>query len=140
MTPWNQEVQYNSRSFEGASPSAFSERMFIAENLTFVPLKYISQKFPYNFSKFLDRHQVWRSHDPTSVQTFDFCEKKAVIPPFLKIDATFCCLHLFLSHLLKRCNFTTWSSSSRLSSYRLSFSWLSSSWLSTRLYDASQSD
>ena len=35
---------------------------------------------------FLDRHQVWRSHDPTSVQTFDFCEK-AVIPPF------------FISHL-----------------------------------------
>ena len=32
----------------------------------------------------LDRHHVWRSHDPTSVQTFDFCEKKDVIPPFLK--------------------------------------------------------
>ena len=39
---------------------------------------------------FLDRHQVWRSHDPTCVQTFDFCEeKKDVIPPFFKEDATF---------------------------------------------------
>ena len=23
----------------------------------------------------LDRHHVWRSHDPTSVQTFGFCEE-----------------------------------------------------------------
>ena len=26
----------------------------------------------------LDRHQVWRSHDPTSIQTFDFCEKEGL--------------------------------------------------------------
>ena len=29
----------------------------------------------FGFS-FLDRHQVWRSHDPMSGQTFDYCEKK----------------------------------------------------------------
>ena len=33
---------------------------------------------------FLDRHQVWRSHDPMSVRNFPFCEiKKDFIPPFL---------------------------------------------------------
>ena len=31
---------------------------------------------------FLDCHQVWQSHDPTSVQNFDFCGKKVIIPPF----------------------------------------------------------
>ena len=30
---------------------------------------------------FLDRHDVWQSCDPTSIQNFEFCEK-AVIPPF----------------------------------------------------------
>ena len=39
----------------------------------------------------LDRHQVWRSHDPTSVYTFDFCEKKKVItlPSFIQIAKRF---------------------------------------------------
>ena len=32
---------------------------------------------------FLDRHQVWRSHDPRSVRLLTFV-KKVVIPPFLK--------------------------------------------------------
>ena len=73
----------------------------------------------------LDRHQVWRSQDPTSVQTFDFCEKKRCHTLFFKKDATFCRLHLFLSNLLKRRNFTARSSSSRLSA---------------QLSDASQSD
>ena len=42
----------------------------------------------------LDRHQVWRSHDPTSVHTFDFCEKKKVItlPSFILFKKT----HLFV--------------------------------------------
>ena len=31
---------------------------------------------------FLDHHQVWRSDDPMSVQTFDFCEKKMSYPLF----------------------------------------------------------
>ena len=32
----------------------------------------------------LDRHQVWRSHDPTSVRNFPFCEiKKRLHTPFL---------------------------------------------------------
>ena len=30
----------------------------------------------------LDRHHLWRSHDPTSVQNFDFCEEKSDYPPF----------------------------------------------------------
>ena len=30
--------------------------------------------FPPNSKLFLDRHQVWRYHDPTSAQTFDFCD------------------------------------------------------------------
>ena len=30
----------------------------------------------------LDPHQVWRSHDPTSVQNVPFCEKKDFIPHF----------------------------------------------------------
>ena len=31
----------------------------------------------------LDPQQVWRSHDPMSVQNFDFCEeKKSDYPPF----------------------------------------------------------
>ena len=34
----------------------------------------------FSFLKILDRHQVWRSHDPTSVQTFDFCEKRKRLP------------------------------------------------------------
>ena len=63
--------------------------MFIAENLTFVPLKYILRKFPFNFSKFLDRHQVWRSHDPMSVETFDFCEKSCHTPVFKNPMAIF---------------------------------------------------
>ena len=62
----------------------------------------------------LDRHRVWPSHDPTSIQTFDFCEKRCHTA-FFKKEATFCRLHLFLSHLLKRHNFTAQSSSSRLS-------------------------
>ena len=33
----------------------------------------------YN-SYFLDRHQVWRSYDPTSVHNFDFCGKKSDHP------------------------------------------------------------
>ena len=28
---------------------------------------------------FLDCHQVWQSHDPTSVQNFDFCEKVIIL-------------------------------------------------------------
>ena len=38
----------------------------------------------------LDRYQVWRSHDPTSVYTFDFCEKKKVItlPSFILFKKT----------------------------------------------------
>ena len=59
----------------------------------------------------LDRHQLWRSHDPTSNQTFDFCGKKRCHTPFFKKGATFCRSHLFLSHLLKRHNFTARSSS-----------------------------
>ena len=44
----------------------------------------------------LDRHQVWRSQDPTSVQTFDFCEKKDVIPSFLKRMQLFVvCIYFF---------------------------------------------
>ena len=35
-----------------------------------------------DFLSILDRHQVWRSHDPTSVQNFPFCEKKDFIPHF----------------------------------------------------------
>ena len=37
----------------------------------------------------LDRHQVWRSHDPTSVQNFPFCEKKKTSYPIFG-------LHLFV--------------------------------------------
>ena len=46
----------------------------------------------------LDRHQVWRSHDPTSVQTFDFCEKKDVIPPFLK-KTQLVVVHIYFFHI-----------------------------------------
>ena len=38
---------------------------------------------------FLDHHQVWQSHDPTSIQNFDFCEEKSDYPPFF-------ILHLFI--------------------------------------------
>ena len=34
------------------------------------------------YNLILDRHQVWRSHDPMSIQTFDFCEKKMSYPLF----------------------------------------------------------
>ena len=33
-------------------------------------------------SGLLDRHHVWRSHDPTSIQNFDFCEEKSDYPLF----------------------------------------------------------
>ena len=32
--------------------------------------------------EFLDCHHVWRSYDPTSIQTFDFCEKRISTPSF----------------------------------------------------------
>ena len=35
------------------------------------------------------RSHVWRSHDPTSIQNFDFCEEKSDYPPFF-------ILHLFI--------------------------------------------
>ena len=43
----------------------------------------------------LDRHQVWRSHDPTSVQTFDFCEKWCHTPFFKKMQLFFVQLYFF---------------------------------------------
>ena len=49
----------------------------------------MSQKFEPSFYWYimiciiLDRHHVWQSHDPTSVQIFQFSgEKKNVTPPF----------------------------------------------------------
>ena len=42
---------------------------------------YVFEPF-YTAYVFLDRHHVWQSHDPTSVQTFDFCEKKDLSPLF----------------------------------------------------------
>ena len=54
-------------------------------------------------SNTLDRHQVWLSHDPTSVQNSDFCEKKVIIPPFLKKT------QLFVIHI-SFCNFPFTSS------------------------------
>ena len=51
----------------------------------------------------LDRHQVWWSHDPTSVQTFDFCEeKKRIHTPFFHFA--------FLVQILAKLNSTslTW--------------------------------
>ena len=53
------------------------------------------------FNLFSDRHQVWRSHDPMSVQNFPFDEghqtpsfqKRCNFLPF----TSFCRLHLFLS-------------------------------------------
>ena len=71
----------------------------------------------------LDRHQVWRSQDPTSVQTFDFCEKKRCHTLFFKKDATFCRLHLFLSHLLKRMNFYNHHIRSIFKSHFISVTW-----------------
>ena len=50
--------------------------------------------------KILDRHHVLRSHDPTLVPNFDFCEK-AIIPLFF-ILLLFVFRIFFLS--LKRCN------------------------------------
>ena len=38
--------------------------------------------YPQIWNSILDRHHVWRSHDPNSVQTFDFCEKKGCHTPF----------------------------------------------------------
>ena len=51
-----------------------------------------------DFPPFLDRHQVWRSHDPTSIRILTFV-KKLSYPLFL-----FCIFLLFAS-FLKRCNF-----------------------------------
>ena len=99
------------------------------------------------FLWFLDRHHVWRSHDPTSVHTFDFCgEKRIDTLLFLKKNnfLVVCIIFSFASFflLLKRCNFfsfTSFSLSTQLSAHRLSAWWLSA-WLFIRLSDASQSD
>ena len=49
------------------------------------------------FPTILDRHQVWRSHDPTSEDFWLLWEKKkGLTPPFFKKDATFCPSHLFV--------------------------------------------
>ena len=69
-------------------------------------------------SNTLDPHQVWLSHDPTSVQTF---VEKGFTPPFFilfkKTQLLVLCICFLgsLSHLLKRRNFTAQSSSSWLS-------------------------
>ena len=35
-----------------------------------------------NYFSILDRHHVWRSHDPTSIRLFTYVKKKDVTPPF----------------------------------------------------------
>ena len=67
------------------------------------------------FLWFLDRHHVWRSHDPTSVHTFDFCgEKRIDTLLFLKKNnfLVVCIIFSFASFflLLKRCNFFSFTS------------------------------
>ena len=58
----------------------------------------------------LDRHQVWRSHDPTSVRNFPFCEKKKDFIPQVTTgyhrlpQVTTGFIHIFF-FLLKRHNF-----------------------------------
>ena len=55
----------------------------------------------------LDRHQVWRSHDPTSVRNFPFCEKKMTSYPIFGLHL-FCTIPLgFLPSYLMLPNQTT---------------------------------
>ena len=61
-------------------------------------IEFIIKVQSYLVQYILDRHQVWRSHDPMLVQTFDFCGKKDVIPPFLKKTQLFVlCIYFFTS-------------------------------------------
>ena len=66
----------------------------------------------------LDRHHVWRSHDPMSVQTFDFCEEKKMI------HTPFFILHFLVQIHLNSSNLT-----------QLDSIWIRlSAWLSVRLF------
>ena len=57
---------------ESSSP-CFEYVVWNTMNIAFFALKHLGI---WNLNYILDRHQVWRSHDPTSIQNFEFCEKK----------------------------------------------------------------
>ena len=53
--------------------------------ITLLHYFFIKEVFEYFFNLYcniLDRHHVWRSHDPTSIRLFTYVKKKDVTPPF----------------------------------------------------------
>ena len=66
---------------ESSSP-CFEYVVWNTMNIAFFALKHLGI---WNLNYILDRHQVWRSHDPMSIQNFDFCEKKVIIPPHCQV-------------------------------------------------------
>ena len=58
----------------------------------------------------LDRYQVWRSHEPMSVQTFDFCGKKSCHTPFFHFSSFSLKRQNYAISFLKRHNFLWFTS------------------------------
>ena len=75
----------------------------------------------------LDRHHVWRSHDPMSVQTFDFCEEKK------RIHTPFFILHFLVQIHLNSSNLTQldsiWLNFAQLDSTGVNLGQFGSTWV-----------
>ena len=67
---------------------------------------------------FLDPQHVWQSCDPMSIQNFDFCEKKVIIPLF-----SFCIFLFFASFFFPLKRYNRWN-----------FFSFTSAWLSAHSY------
>ena len=68
--------------------------------------KYINSELITN----IDRYQVWRSHEPMSVQTFDFCGKKSCHTPFFHFSSFSLKRQNYAISFLKRHNFLWFTS------------------------------